>query len=408
MSKVSKTVTKIVSPTPSQAIFDSDSDTEEPEIKVVKTKSKGQAKGQPKVEVEVEAKSKSKEQSKKQPEVEVNEEDEEESEPEVKVSKSKTKSTSVSLDNALSSILELVLKTVENDKKHTKAFSSEDFKEKIRTSLTSLVPKTKKARDPNVPKRPPTSYFLFCNEKRESVKKKNPALKNTDISKELGKAWTSLSEKEKKKYSDLALKEKEKYDVKMEELGLGKHKKKLGPKRNLNAYMHFSNEMRESTKEENPEMSATEIMAELGRMWKEDYSEDKAREKWVKKAEKDKERYTKEHADWVKDHPEEVETAKKAKNEKKSKKGKKEKSKSKSSSKKDKTPAKSSSKEIEHTTIQKYKDFADFATKMREKVTKENPEWKSSKIALELKAMYDKHVKESNKGSNEEEEEEDD
>tara|TARA_Y100000385_G_scaffold171077_1_gene177231 strand:+ start:3080 stop:3898 length:819 start_codon:yes stop_codon:yes gene_type:complete len=57
-----------------------------------------------------------------------------------------------------------------------------------------------------------------------------------------------------------------------------------------NAYMHFTMDQRSTVKEENPDMSNTEVTKELGRMWREDMStEDK--EPYVQAAADDKRRY---------------------------------------------------------------------------------------------------------------------
>ena len=37
----------------------------------------------------------------------------------------------------------------------------------------------------------------------------------------------------------------------------------------MNAFMNFSNEHRQEVRDENPDMSMTEVAKELGRMWRE-------------------------------------------------------------------------------------------------------------------------------------------
>lgn len=70
--------------------------------------------------------------------------------------------------------------------------------------------RTKK--DPNAPKRPLSSYMLFCQEERENVKKENPDLKAKEILSELGKRWKGLDDDEKKKYQDRFEEDKKRYD----------------------------------------------------------------------------------------------------------------------------------------------------------------------------------------------------
>jgi hypothetical protein len=82
----------------------------------------------------------------------------------------------------------------------------------IEKYLTKTFIKIKPMRDPLKPKRPMSSYMLFCNEKRENVMKKNPTLQLGDISKELGKLWGKLSVNDRKPYVALSEEAKEQYD----------------------------------------------------------------------------------------------------------------------------------------------------------------------------------------------------
>ena len=66
------------------------------------------------------------------------------------------------------------------------------------------------------------------------------------------------------------------------------------PKRALNPYMFFGKEVRQTIRDENPEMKMTEISKKIGVMWKELSEEDKV--KYNDLAEKDKERYLSEKA----------------------------------------------------------------------------------------------------------------
>ena len=60
---------------------------------------------------------------------------------------------------------------------------------------------TKKKRDPNMPKRPASSYMLFLNDSRATIVKKLPkGHKATDVMVEAGKQWKALAAAKKKKY----------------------------------------------------------------------------------------------------------------------------------------------------------------------------------------------------------------
>merc|ERR1712110_1043619 len=78
---------------------------------------------------------------------------------------------------------------------------------------------TKKSRleskDPNLPKRPRTAFFLFSNENRELVKSRNPDFKTTDVARELGRLWSIAEEEIKAHYQQQSIAEREEYHRKM-------------------------------------------------------------------------------------------------------------------------------------------------------------------------------------------------
>lgn len=47
----------------------------------------------------------------------------------------------------------------------------------------------KAGKDPNAPKRPLSAFFLFSQDERPDIKKKNPSLSVGDIAKEIGSRW---------------------------------------------------------------------------------------------------------------------------------------------------------------------------------------------------------------------------
>lgn len=77
------------------------------------------------------------------------------------------------------------------------------------------------------------------------------------------------------------------------------------PKGKCSAYVLFCREVRDDIRREHPEMSTTEITAELGRVWKEDIEEEE-KDEYKRMAEEDKERYEEEYAAFIAKHPEEA------------------------------------------------------------------------------------------------------
>jgi hypothetical protein len=171
---------------------------------------------------------------------------------------------------------------------------------------------SKKAKDPNAPKRPLTAFFHFLAAKREAYVKDHPANKLGDVAKGLSEVWRGLSEAQKKPFEDLAAASKKTYEREMahytpaprdpeDEDDDGKPAKKKAkkekdpdaPKRALSAYMLFSIA-------EGPRIRSAhtgdpkEMMSKIAEEWK---NADKAtKDKYEKKAAEDKKRFTKESA----------------------------------------------------------------------------------------------------------------
>jgi hypothetical protein len=57
--------------------------------------------------------------------------------------------------------------------------------------------KPKKIKDPNAPKRPPSSYLLFQNEVRAELKAKFPNLPNSELLQMIAKRWAAMSDEDK-------------------------------------------------------------------------------------------------------------------------------------------------------------------------------------------------------------------
>ncbi|KAL8139886.1 hypothetical protein V2J09_005907 [Rumex salicifolius] len=65
--------------------------------------------------------------------------------------------------------------------------------------------KLKKASDSNKPKRPPTAFFLFMADFRVTYKEENPDNKKvSEVAKQGGEKWKSMSDEEKKPYIEKA------------------------------------------------------------------------------------------------------------------------------------------------------------------------------------------------------------
>mmetsp|Transcript_67027 Transcript_67027/g.106585 ORF Transcript_67027/g.106585 Transcript_67027/m.106585 type:complete len:304 (-) Transcript_67027:155-1066(-) len=168
----------------------------------------------------------------------------------------------------------------------------------------------KKPKDPNAPKAPLSSYFIFMNERRSILRDENKDLKLTEISKLISAEWAALSEDEKAKYVSKAAELKGKYNTNLTEykktdeyhsfqkkLDTWKATKKdiesakgnttsadgkvkkismprkpkddKAPKKSPTSYFLFAQEVRDQIKTDNPELKMTEIAKVIGAKWKE-------------------------------------------------------------------------------------------------------------------------------------------
>lgn len=70
----------------------------------------------------------------------------------------------------------------------------------------------KSQKDPNAPKRPLSTFFLFSQDERPKIKKDNPSLSVAEIAKLIGERWRSIPDDKKRHYEERARQEKERYD----------------------------------------------------------------------------------------------------------------------------------------------------------------------------------------------------
>ena len=150
-------------------------------------------------------------------------------------------------------------------------------------------------KDPDAPKRPPTAFFLYAQTRRDAIKRAHKGAGVTEIARELGKEWRSLSDAKKDKFYAKAEKEKEKYLVKKAKYD-EKKSKNGPPKRSPTAFFLFAKDRRPELKRQRPTLSVTDIAKKLGHEWhnmggkkKRIYQEEAARLKDI---------YDREKANW--------------------------------------------------------------------------------------------------------------
>jgi hypothetical protein len=194
---------------------------------------------------------------------------------------------SESVINPMISDFELFEATSDNNEvveRLTQEFSRAMTKKIAEFLAENSTPRKQRAkRDKNAPKKPKTGYMFFCSEQRAQVKEDNPDMTNPDITRELARQWKALADEEKEQYQNQAKGDKQRFLEEMENYTPSEESdeekttkktrkstkaKKTGPKRPPSAYILFCKDAREQVKQDNPEISAKEILSELGKMWK--------------------------------------------------------------------------------------------------------------------------------------------
>ena len=88
-------------------------------------------------------------------------------------------------------------------------------KEKKEKEVKPVKSKKRAKKDPNAPKKALSAYMLWLNETREEIKKDNPGISITELSKKAGVLWKALEDKTK--WNKLAAEAKLKYEEEMKE-----------------------------------------------------------------------------------------------------------------------------------------------------------------------------------------------
>jgi hypothetical protein len=242
--------------------------------------------------------------------------------------------SNISFEKLIETIITLLIVTIQAQVKKGKvsvealleSLGSDEFKNQLKDLLKQGMPKQageKKLKDENAPKRPKSGYMFFAEKKRPEIKKDQPELKMVEISKVIGERWKSAVPATKEKYNKKSENDKLRYKEEMasykrpsDEVLLTQkinQKKKRGkqasgdkkkrtkkpegaPTRGKSAYLFFCQANRAEVKEANPSFKATEVMAELGRMWKELPDEEKV--EFEEQAAEAKEKYLQEKTEW--------------------------------------------------------------------------------------------------------------
>ncbi|KAK3095460.1 hypothetical protein FSP39_014973, partial [Pinctada imbricata] len=110
--------------------------------------------------------------------------------------------------------------------------------------------KRKKPKDMNAPKPALNGYLRFLNERREVLRKENPSMTFSELTRVLGAEWTQLPQHEKQRFLDEAERDKERYNREMEayqktdsyKLFKSQNEKKMKEKKKCNILLQIMSE----------------------------------------------------------------------------------------------------------------------------------------------------------------------
>ncbi|CCK69677.1 DNA-binding protein ABF2 KNAG_0C05790 [Huiozyma naganishii CBS 8797] len=112
------------------------------------------------------------------------------------------------------------------------------------------------------PKRPMTAYLLYCKEIRPGMKKENPDLKTTELTKLFGEKWSELSEQARKPFVEQYEKDFAEYQKEK-----AAFEKTLPPKKPAAPFFLFTKDVRSSVVDAHPDATFGEISTLVSQKW---------------------------------------------------------------------------------------------------------------------------------------------
>lgn len=187
-----------------------------------------------------------------------------------------------------------------------KTLMNKDVRQKFEEFLkTNKIKQKKDKKDPantsDEPKKPKSSYIIFCSAERDAIVESNPGIDHKEITSLLGQLWKEIQVSNKdlfQKYVDEAAKEKAEYEDKMkayrilhnipEKIEKVKKPKVVKSEKAESPFYYYLKDMESEVAEANPDMKKKDIYAKIKADWKELKDEKDDIVKKYKKIAKDK------------------------------------------------------------------------------------------------------------------------
>lgn len=165
----------------------------------------------------------------------------------------------------------------------------------VRKLARKEVKKSKHYSDKSV-KKNQSSYMIYCAEKRDEIKNKNPGLNFAGLNKKLADSWKDLTDKQRAPYTAKAQQDKVRYEDAIAaskqaaiERGTWKESPTSSIKRNKTAYLIYSSDAGVRATLTKNGVAKKDLMTELGKAWK--AMDAKTRAVYEQKAEAEKAAY---------------------------------------------------------------------------------------------------------------------
>eukprot|EP00590_Aulacoseira_subarctica_P000064 CAMPEP_0172437952 /NCGR_PEP_ID=MMETSP1064-20121228/72535_1 /TAXON_ID=202472 /ORGANISM="Aulacoseira subarctica , Strain CCAP 1002/5" /LENGTH=445 /DNA_ID=CAMNT_0013186469 /DNA_START=311 /DNA_END=1648 /DNA_ORIENTATION=- len=132
-----------------------------------------------------------------------------------------------------------------------------------------------KASGPFRPDPPKTPFMCFASYREEEMLRNRQIdnLESSDKVRQIAQEWKNITPRERTHWNEVARQEKIRYDEKRKNYtgwAIPKRRAKkhpLAPKRPMSAFLRFSQTRRKMVKDQNPDMSNTDVSRLLGEMW---------------------------------------------------------------------------------------------------------------------------------------------
>jgi hypothetical protein len=185
-----------------------------------------------------------------------------------------------------------------------KTLMNKDVRHKFEEFLKiNKIKQKKDKKDPtsDEPKKPKSSYIIFCSAERDAIVDANPGVEHKEVTSLLGQRWKEIQANNKdlfQKYVDEAAKEKAEYEEKMkayrilhnipEKIEKVKKPKVVKPEKAMSPFYYYLKDMESEVAEANPGMKKKDIHEKIKADWKELKDEKDDIVKKYKKIAKDK------------------------------------------------------------------------------------------------------------------------